>query len=313
MINWEEQSSSVLKGAVLIVAAMALIGLIDNFVKYIATYSGVWQFHFFRTLIAVPAIVLFCVISKRSIWPSRPMLVVIRSLSMATSIILYFGSLSLLPISMAGAGLFSSPLFLVVFSALLFANPVGTWRISAVALGFFGVVMVLQPDPSEIGVMTFLPVVSGALYALAQLITRHYLANENTSAVLLGFFLALGLLGVLGMVVLAFIDIPDAWLEFAPFFFSGWRPLTVEFFFWTTIQALGSLIAVAGLIRGYQIADPTFVGVFEYSFLIFAGFWGWVIWDEFPNPAGMVGIAAIILAGTLITVRTRMNMMAQRK
>ena len=313
MINWEEQSASILKGAALIVAAMALIGLIDNFVKHIAVYSGVWQFHVFRTLIAVPAIVLFCVLRRVVIWPSRPWLVVVRSLSMATSIILYFGSLSLLPISMAGAGLFSSPLFLVVFSAVLFANPVGVWRISAVALGFFGMVLVLQPDPSEIGVMTFVPVVAGAMYALAQLITRHFLADESTAAILLGFFFALGLLGTVGMVVLTHVDIPDAWQVAAPFFFWGWKPLTVEFLFWTTIQAFGSLVAVAGLIRGYQIADPTFVGVFEYSFLIFAGFWGWVIWDEFPNPTGMAGIVAIILAGVLITLRTRMNILAHRK
>ena len=313
MIAGGLQSSATIKGALMVLSAMLLIGLIDNFVRIVAEHSGVWQFHLFRSMMACPLIVLYCLSTGKRIRPKRPIVVMLRSLILTAGLVCYFVSLSLLPIATAGAGLFTSPLFLVLFSVAFFGSSVGVWRIAAVIVGFSGVLMVLQPDPSALGPTTFLPVLAGALYAVAQLITRHFLADENTSTVLLWFFLMFGIIGLVGTMAMTAINVPAAWLEAAPFFFSGWRAPTAEFLFWTTIQALGSLVAVSGLIRGYQIADPTYIGVFEYSFLLSAGLWSWMLWNEIPNAVGMVGIAAIIAAGALISVRTSMMALGRNR
>ena len=293
-----------LLGGLFIIPSMFIIGLIDNFVAFIALEASVWQFHFIRSCLGCTAIIAYCMYKGYRIWPQRPGIIFIRSSLIAASMILYFGSLALMPIAEAGASLFSSPLFILAFSVLFFKTKVGYLRVVCVMLGFTGVLLVLKPDFGNLSVITLFPLMAGALYALGQILTRHYCADEKTSVVLLGFFVMIGVFGLLGSVILTYLDLSPATIKTAPFFLMGWQPISSEFIFWTVIQASGSIIAVAGLIKGYQVAEPTFVTIFEYSFLIFAGFWGWVIWSQIPDAWGIVGIAMIVGAGIVITIRS---------
>ena len=300
-----QPASSTIRGGLMIVAAMSLIGLIDNFVPIIAEESGVWQFHALRSLIAVAIIALVIKSRGRHLMPKRPLAVALRSSAIAASMLLYFGSLALMPIAEAGAGLFTSPIFVLIFSVLFFKIRVGIWRIVAVGAGFAGVIMVLKPDLSDFQPIILFPMAAGMLYGLGQTVTRHWCADEDTLVVLLGFFVAIGIAGFIGTAVLTAVPPSVELRESAPFFLTGWEPPTARFLFWTVVQAVGSIIAVAGLIRGYQIADPTFMGVFEYSFLLFAGVWGYVLWRHLPDATALLGICLIIAAGATITIRSK--------
>lgn len=297
------QPSNVMYGASMIVAAMSLIGLIDNFVRMVAEEAGIWQFHLVRSLIAIPIVVCFCVWKTQRLRPKRLWAVVLRSFLMASALIIYFSSITLMPIAEAGATLFSAPIFLLIFSVLIFRTRIDMWRIMAVIVGFAGMALVLKPDVQNLDFAALVPLLAGMLYALGQLTTRHLCGNESTAVVLIGFFVALGLFGCVGALLMNVLPVPEAWQLAAPFFFTGWVPPTGRFFFWTAIQAVGSIVAVTGLIRGYQVAEPTYIAVFEYSFLIFAGFWGWVLWQEIPDALGFAGIFAIVCAGVIITIR----------
>lgn len=295
--------SHTIRGGLIILASMFLIGLIDNFVPYIAEHSSVWQFHMVRSVIAGSIVIIFCLMRGQRVWPRRFLPVCIRSVFVAGSMILYFTSLSLMPIAVAGAGMFSSPIFILLFSLMLFGTRIGVWRSLAVLIGFTGAIMVLKPDPFNLGLVTFVPLMAGCLYAMGQIFTRHFCSDEHTATVLLGFLVMIGFFGFVGTLLFSFVSVPTQWQEDASFFFSGWTGISREFLFWTFIQAAGSTIAVAGLIRGYQIAEPTHVTVFEYSFLVFAGFWGWVLWGQVPDLVSVVGIIFIILAGCTIAYR----------
>lgn len=298
-----DQPSNVMHGALMIIAAMSLIGLIDNFVRMVAEEAGIWQFHVIRSLIALPIVVCFCVWRRQRLRPIRLWAVALRSTLMALALVIYFSSITLMPIAEAGATLFSAPVFLLIFSVLLFGTRIDIWRIFAVIVGFTGMVLVLKPDLQNLNFVALVPLLAGMLYALGQLTTRHLCSKESTAVVLIGFFVALGLFGLVGTILFNVLTIPEAWRLGAPFFFTGWVSPTERFFFWTAIQAVGSIVAVTGLIRGYQVAEPTYIAVFEYSFLIFAGFWAWVLWREIPDVLGFVGIFAIIAAGVIITFR----------
>ena len=52
------------------VTGMATVGVIDNFITYIAVEVSLWQFHFLRSMIAVPAIVGFGLLAG---WTLRPL------------------------------------------------------------------------------------------------------------------------------------------------------------------------------------------------------------------------------------------------
>lgn len=300
-----QQSSNVLLGSLCIVGGMFVIGLVDNFIRFIAEEGGLWQFHFIRSLISCPLLFVICLLRRRKLRPIRFWPVAIRSFLMASAIVIYFGAISIMPIAEAGAILFTSPLFLLLLSVLLFKTKIGFWRIIAVFSGFTGVLLVLKPDPATLTVFTIVPLLAGMFYAMGQLITRHQCANENTETLLFGFFVGTGLLGLIGLIVLAIIPVSPELNAALPFFTTGWVEPTERFLFWTGVQAIGSLIAVTGLIRGYQIAEPTYVAVYEYSFLVFGGLWAWVLWSEVPDSIAVIGILFIASAGIVITLRTR--------
>ncbi len=300
-----EASSSIYRGGLIIVGSMSVIGLVDNFIRHIAAEAGIWQFYLLRAILAVAIIAIYCAWKKQSMMPKRFWAVALRSIAAASAILIYFGSLSVMQIAEAGAALFSSPIFVLVLSVALLGIRIGIWRIAAVAAGFTGVLLVLKPHPGNLGLLVLIPACAGMLYALGQLATRHLCADEDTIVVVLGFFVANAFFGLCGLAYLELVGVGEALAQTAPFFFTGWVEPTAKFWFWTAIQCVGSLIAVSGLIRGYQIADPTYVAVFEYSFVVFAGFWAWVIWNEIPDHLSMIGILMVIAAGIIITLRSK--------
>lgn len=77
------------------------------------------------------------------------------------------------------------------------------------------------------------------------------------------------------------------------------------FWFWTFVQAAGSLLGVGLMIRAYQIASASRVAVFEYVILPASAFWGWVIWSETLTPLAVLGMGLITLAGAMIALRAR--------
>ena len=59
------------------------------------------------------------------------------------------------------------------------------------------------------------------------------------------------------------------------------------------------------LTRAYQVGEASYIAVFEYSFLIFASFWAWVIWGDVLDTQAVLGIALIIASGAVIALRTK--------
>lgn len=289
------------QGILMILLAMAIIGLVDNYVRVIAEEVGVWQFHFMRTVIMCSLIVLA---AARFGWRLRPhswRAVIVRSFFNSTGLILYFGALGLLPISQVAAGMFASPIFVLLISVVFLKTRVGVWRILAVVLGFIGVLLIIKPNAGELELLTVVPLLAGILYAIGNIATRQWCSEETTGALMMGAFLALGLWGLLGMAVFAVF--PAA--ETGTFFTTGWVAPSGRFWFWLMVQALGSLAAVVFLTRGYQTAEVTFAAAAEYSFLIFAGFWAFLIWAQVPDTQSFLGIIAIIISGVVIALRSR--------
>jgi drug/metabolite transporter (DMT)-like permease len=292
-------------GVGLVAVSMTLIGYIDNYIKVIAAEAGLWQFHFTRGVLICLMLVVLSAVTGWRIWPRDWRAVGLRSLFFSTSMVLYFGAAGMIPIAQAGAGLFTSPIFVLVISAGFLGVRIGIWRVLAVALGFSGVLLILKPGGDGISIAAALPVVAGLFYALSGIATRRWCGAETTWALLLGVFGALTLWGLVGLIWFTLFPAPPDWATAAPFFTSGWVRPSETFLFWVGVQAVGSLIAVAMLTRGYQLVDVTFAAVGEYWFLIAAGFWGWVLWRDLPDGQAVLGAAAIVAAGVIIVLRSR--------
>lgn len=294
------------RAALLAVLGYALlIGFTDNFVRLVAEETGLWQLHALRSAMGVVLFALGARLFGLDLAPKRWGPMIARSAIHAAAMLVYFGCLAFLTVAQTAAGLFTAPIFVLLFSRFLFGHALGPVRIAAVALGFVGVVLVLQPgSQSPLGWASLFPVVAGALYALGNLATREWCEGESAASLTLGFFVALGLAGLVGMGILALWQ-PEVPAGAAGFILRGWVMPSGMVLFWTFVQALGSTLAVSLMVRAYQLADASRVSVFEYVILPVSALWSWILWGQTITALAVLGMGLIIAAGTMIAVRNR--------
>jgi len=144
-----------------------------------------------------------------------------------------------------------------------------------------------------------MPVCAGLVYALSALATRHLCAGESTVSLLAGSWLCLSFLGALGLIALMIF--PQPVLPGSEgFVMRGWVWPMNQSWPYVLLQALGAVTGVFCLTRAYQIGEPSFVSVFEYSVMIFGPLYGWLVFQQALTPGQIVGIAVIIAAGAAI-------------
>lgn len=282
-----------------------IVGFTDNYVRVIAAEGSLWQFHAMRTAIAVVIFAAAAPLFGLVLRPVRWGAVAARSAIHAAAMLVYFGGLAFLTVAQVAAGLFTAPIWVLIFARLFFGHRIGPLRIAAALIGFLGVVLVLMPGTEQpLGWASIFPVLGGALYALGNLATREWCAGESAATLTLGFFVALGVAGLAGMGLLAAFpqSVPpgaDGFILRGPVWPSA------SFIGWTAVQALGSAVAVGLMVRGYQLAEASRVAVIEYVVLPVSALWGWIIWSETLGWAAALGMALIAGAGVLITLRAR--------
>ena len=294
-----------LMAAMLICAYATVIAFTDNFVRVIAAEAGMWQFHAVRSVMALAVVGVLAAPFGLQLWPRNVRAVAARSAIHGGAMLIYFGALAFLPVAQVAAGLFTAPIFVLLIGRAAYGQTIGLAKALAVAIGFLGVVLVLGPQAMAGATLAAaLPVLAGALYAMGNIATREWCAQERPEVMAAGFFAALGILGVIGLVLLALVPLNPA-VGADGFVLRGWVWPSGAFWFWTFVQAAGSLVAVAMVVAAYQMADTGRVSVFEYAVLPASALWGWVLWGEVQRPMAFVGMALIAGAGAVIALSSR--------
>ena len=284
--------------ALWMLAAMLVIGFIDNYVTVIAREIGLWQFFILRSAIAIPLVWIMSRLGMGAFWPRRWWPVLGRSFLLTLAMLCYFGALGLMPIAQALAGLFTSPIFVLLIGWAVLGHRFGPWRAVAVLVGFAGVLLVLQPGGQGVSAWLALPLAGGAFYAMSALATRSWCAGESTVC-LLAWMLAMQV----AVSALVLVLIPLAGLQGDGFLTRAWVWPVQQSWGLIWLQAVGSVAGVFGIIRAYQLAEASHVSVFEYSVMIWGPLFGWVLFAQSVGPWQGAGIALIILAGLLIAWR----------
>lgn len=293
-----------LSGTPEVLASMAIIGLVDNLVRGMAAELGLWQFHLLRGIVTVALVLAAARLLRRPLVPRAPGWVVARSMLVSLAMILYFAALGFMPVAEAAAGLFTAPIFVLLMQVMFMGHRVGLRRVAAVAVGFAGILLVLRPDGANWPIL--LPVLAGLVYAAGNLVTRQRCAAEGTELLLAGFFAALALWGAGGCVAMAALGV-----EAPPgpegFVLRGWMPLSGTLLAFVAGQAVAALLAVGLLTRAYQVGETPTIAAFEYSAMIFAAIWAWLLRGEAPDALAAVGIALIIASGATLAYRGRLR------
>tara|TARA_B100000683_G_scaffold217199_1_gene213078 strand:- start:1225 stop:2163 length:939 start_codon:yes stop_codon:yes gene_type:complete len=290
------------RSAILLVAGISIFGFSDNLTMLVSDDVGVGQFHFSRSLFAVSMVAILGKFLGLSVIPRLWKPVLVRTLFMVIAIFLYFSVMPMMAIAEAGAGLFTSPIFVLIFSAILFRERIGWRRILAVVMGSCGVLLILRPGSDGFSLYHLIPVLSGASYAFGSIITFRYLSDESPLAILMSFVVAIGLCGGAFATGLTVVPPSQELIAQAPFLFRGWQMVDVWFWIWMAVIAIGACVALSMMTRAYQIAQTSYAAIYEYAYLISVGFFGWAFWGVVPDILSTAGIVLIIFAGVLIVL-----------
>ena len=296
----QQSLSPELFGGVMILSSMAILGLSDNVFYYLEPYMGLGQFHAMRSSICLLLLVPFAFMTGAKLLPTHWKPVMARTVLLSAAMFLYFGSLPIMSVAEAAAGLFTSPIFVLIFTNLIYKERIGIRRILAVAIGTIGVLFVLRPDQSGFHILQMMPIAAGALYALASMTTRRWCADEPPLSLVANFFLVLGLAGAVATTFLDLRPVSESLFEIAPFFFRGWMAIDSVTMGWALVQGFMTLIAIALLTRGYQVAETSYLAVFEYSLLVFAALWTFALFGKSLALTSIIGFVLIAAAGVII-------------
>lgn len=200
---------------------------------------------------------------------------------------LTFGAPVLLPLAEATTLGFTTPIFAVILSALLLREHVGPVRWLAVALGFAGVLIITQPGHAHIPPLgAAVGVGAGFMVALISIQLRDLGRTEESLSIVFWF-------AALCCPVLA-LALPFVMTQHTPW---QWFLLLGG----GTLGCVGQILLTASLRYG-QVAS---VIVMDYSALVWATLYGWLIWDQLPPASTWLGAPAIIAAGATIAWRER--------
>jgi len=302
MMAWHANISPASQGAILLVVGISIFGFSDNLTMLVSDDVGVGQFHFSRSLFAVFMVAFLGKLLGLSIIPKLWKPVLVRTFFMVVAIFLYFSVLPMIPIAEAGAGLFTSPIFVLLFSVIFLKERIGWRRISAVITGSCGVLLVLRPGGEGFSLYHLLPVLSGASYALGSIITFRYLSDESPLAILMSFIVAIGLCGGIFATGLTVFPVSEELITQAPFLYKGWQAVDSQFWIWMGVIAAGACLALSMMTRAYQIAQTSYAAIYEYAYLISVGIFSWAFWGVIPGMLSIAGIGLIIFAGILIVL-----------
>ena len=290
------------QSGILLTVGLLIFGFADNLTLLVSDQVSVGQFHFSRSLCAIFVVLVFSRFSGAKIFPKNWKAVFARAFFNVVAMLLYFGVIPMMPIAEAGAGLFTSPVFILLFSYILFKENITKRQIFSFLLGLLGVSLILGNDYSNITIYHIFPVLAGASYAMGTIVTNRYLKEEDPVAILLCFLLSIGLVGLLLTIFFTVNPVKETYLIEAPFIFKPWSNQGI--FFWAVMIFLGftSSSAIYLMIKAYQISRPSYAAIYEYTYLISAGFFSWLFWGSVPTFASLCGIIAIVIAGINIII-----------
>lgn len=209
----------------------------------------------------------------------RPLAHVVRGALGLTTMVLAFTALSYLPLAEATTIGFAAPLFAVILSALVLKEDVGRHRWSAVAVGFLGVLIVMQPQGGGLPAIGLAIAGLSALGVASVTITIRQIGRTESTQTTVLWFTGLSMLAVGALM---------------PFFAEA-HTLQV----WTILLALGFFGGIAQLLltAALRFAPVPVIVPFDYAQLLWAVLLGWIIWETRPPASTWIGAAVIISSG----------------
>jgi drug/metabolite transporter (DMT)-like permease len=208
-----------------------------------------------------------------------------RSAMLLVSTIVNFTALQYLQLAETMAILFAMPLVVALLAGPMLGEWVGPRRLAAIAVGFFGVLVITHPGVGAMHWAMLLSLACVILYALFNISTRVLAAHDSTQTT----FAYSALAGAIGLA-------PAMW------FVGVWPQSALQ---WALMLVMGAAASVGHwlLIAAHRRAPAAILSPFVYTQIIWMSGLGYLIFGDIPGELTLIGAAIVIGSGLYLLYR----------
>lgn len=278
-----------LAGIVLMLLAMAVLSAMDATMKQLTDHYPPLQVAALRGMVSLPFVIAWVYWRERGFatlfrvrwrWHfARGLLAIL----MLTSFIYAIGEM---PLSETYALFFIAPLLITAFSVVFLKEPVDWQRWTAIAVGFIGVLIILRPGFTAVGMSAVAVLIGATCYALNAISVRILGRTDSTAAMTFWFMFMLAIgAGVLAM--------------------PNWQPVQMIDGWWLLAMGITGALGQIFITEAFKRAPVSIVAPFEYSSLFWGVLLDLAIWGKLPGPIVFAGAAVIVGSGLYLLHRER--------
>jgi drug/metabolite transporter (DMT)-like permease len=291
-----------LRGVVFMCLSMAAFTINDTFMKSVTAEVPLFQTIFLRGLIAMAGLTVMGLITgafRQRLHRADWRLITLRSVAEVFATITFLTALLHMELASLSAIMQALPLAVTLGAALVYGDRIGWRRMTAILVGFAGVMIILRPGTDLFDKWSLLGVASVFCVVVRDLAVRRLGPHVPSVTVAMGAAILVSLMGM----TFSFLPLTD--LGPAARGLAGWVPLTF-------LQA-GKILGAGGfLILGYLCAvsamrwgDVSMVAPFRYTSLLWAILLGFVAFGDLPDGWTIAGSAIVVGAGIFTLLRER--------
>ena len=276
------------RGAIIMMVCMSAFVLNDAFVRLAGDSLPLAQILFIRGLITTVVLLAIAIygglfsstVSKKDKW-----CIFFRSLAEALTTYFLLTAVLNMPFANVTAILQILPMTVTLAAAFVFKEKVGITRITLILIGFFGVLLIINPLVDGFNLYAIYALVAVFLITIRDLITRKI--SSTVPAILPTVSASFG---VLLFSVILLINTPLQPLNTQNTLFILSAAFFIIFGYYTAVLVM----------RGGEIS---FISPFRYSAILFALILGLIFFDEKPDKTAFLGIVIVMLAGIFLMSR----------
>jgi len=281
---------------------MLLAGLISALngalAKILSEDMSALEIVFFRNLIGVFLILYALKHTPPKLSGGKIHLLFTRGLFGFTAMILFFYTITTIPLGEAITLNKTSPLFVAILAYYLLGEHLSKRSALALFIGFIGIMFISKPFGLDLSYEHFLGILGG-FFAAAAYTTIKKIKDIYDSRIIVLSFVSLGtLLPALLFVTASYLQTPQSLSFLFPEFIM---PTTLSIWLLIGFMALVSTLSQWLLTKAYSASNLSIVGVISYTNIPFAIGFGFLLGDNFPDNLTFFGILLIIIGGFLVS------------